>query len=191
MADKFNITDFIEALVEKGPIADNEFTFVDAPDTAYVANQVRVTKKDENFIAPVRASAQWADIKNGKLYTAHRVFIGMGQGDYEYRKTEVYNALGETFAELIKAINEGGAELKANGISLSSISKLRPCKTFPLREVVMAGFVIAFCEDADFGSGADLWGGENTEQHIHDSIANWLWDDGGCMLWDDGSVIAL
>lgn len=27
--------------------------------------------------------------------------------------------------------------------------------------------------------------------HEHDNIANWLWDDGSCILWDDNTVIAL
>lgn len=33
------------------------------------------------------------------------------------------------------------------------------------------------------------WVGEST--HPHDSIGNWLWDDGGCILWDDDTVMAL
>lgn len=27
--------------------------------------------------------------------------------------------------------------------------------------------------------------------HPHDYVANWLWDDGGCILWPDGGVIEL
>lgn len=33
--------------------------------------------------------------------------------------------------------------------------------------------------------------GFNKTTHPHDSVGNWLWDDGGCILWDDNSVIAL
>lgn len=41
----------------------------------------------------------------------------------------------------------------------------------------------------------DLWSvdlvDEDEEYHKHDYIGNWLWDDGGCILWDDNTVMAL
>ena len=44
--------------------------------------------------------------------------------------------------------------------------------------------------------GLVRWGGAKFAKnkmmvHPHDDIANWLWDDGSCILWDDNTVIAL
>lgn len=35
------------------------------------------------------------------------------------------------------------------------------------------------------------WAGASESEHPHDYVGNWLWDDGGCILWDDGTVMAL
>lgn len=45
---------------------------------------------------------------------------------------------------------------------------------------------------ATIGIDGIVWYGTSSEpSHPHDSIGNWLWDDGGCILWDDGGAIAL
>lgn len=46
-----------------------------------------------------------------------------------------------------------------------------------------------------------LWGVEMAEEknatgapapgHAHDGLANWLWDDGSCILWDNNTAIAI
>ena len=41
------------------------------------------------------------------------------------------------------------------------------------------------------GVGMASAGASGGGGHEHDYIGNWLWDDGGCILWDDGSVMAL
>lgn len=40
------------------------------------------------------------------------------------------------------------------------------------------------------GIGGILWN-DSEPSHPHDYIGNWLWDDGGCILWDDNTVMAL
>lgn len=35
------------------------------------------------------------------------------------------------------------------------------------------------------------WVGTSESGHPHDYVGNWLWDDGGCILWEDNTVIAL
>lgn len=39
--------------------------------------------------------------------------------------------------------------------------------------------------------GVDFVGASEENKHPHDSVGNWLWDDGGCILWDDGGAILL
>lgn len=51
---------------------------------------------------------------------------------------------------------------------------------------------IPFIRLISIGMAGIKWKGKKREPfHDHDGTANWLWDDGGCILWDDEGVIKL